>query len=98
MARRRQNPLQSRAMPIAPLASRDLRPGALAPAAEPSSAAGTGVLEFADVAGETVLTRAFTTSPLKVLNPSHAGRSAWAYLATYGGGLVDGDTIAVHLD
>ena len=62
------------------------------------AAAGTGVLEFAEVGGETVLTRAFTASPLKVLNPSHAGRSAWAYLATYGGGLVDGDTIAVHLD
>ena len=85
-------------MPVGPLTSRDLGRGPLAPTAEPLAAAGTGILEFAYVCGETVLTRAFTTSPLKVLNPSHAGQSAWAYLATYGGGLVDGDTIAVHLD
>src|SRR5438270_777797 len=98
MARRLANPLQSRAMPVAPPVSRDLGRRSLAPAAGPSVEAGTGVLEFADVCGKTVLTRAFTTSPLKVLNPSHAGRSAWAYLATYGGGLVDGDTLAVHVD
>src|SRR5438132_2693882 len=98
MARRRQNPLQSRAMPVAPPASRDISRRPLAPAAGPSAPAGTGILEFADVRGETVLTRAFTTSPLKVLNPSHAGQSGWAYLATYGGGLVDGDTLAVHVD
>ena len=85
-------------MLIASPASRDRGREPLGSAAERLAAPGTGVLEFADVRGETVLTRAFTTSPLKVLNPSHAGRSAWAYLATYGGGLVGGDRVAVHVD
>lgn len=85
-------------MAIALLASRDRSRGPLAPASEGTAAPGTGVLEFAEVCGETVLTRAFATSPLKVLNPRHAGRSAWAYLATYGGGLVGGDRISVRLD
>jgi urease accessory protein len=41
------------------------------------------------------VTRAFATSPLRLLNPRNHGHAAWIYTATYGGGLVDGD--AVHL-
>lgn len=71
-------------------------PGSAASAQSPP-AAGSGILEFTCVRGRTVLTRALAVSPLKVLNPRHAGGSAWAYLATYGGGLVGGDAIDVQM-
>ena len=60
--------------------------------------AGTGRLQFEQVRGTTVLTRALATSPLRVLNPKSAGRSAWVYLSTYGGGLVGGDSVDVAID
>lgn len=50
------------------------------------------------VNGRTVVTRAFATSPVKLLNPQSAGTSALIYLATYGGGLVGGDTIDVDIE
>src|SRR5947208_8075560 len=81
------NPLQSAAMFAVSPASVDR---AAAPARR---APGAGELEFTRVRGRTVLTRAFAASPLKVLCPRHAGASAWAYLATFGGGLVGGDAI-----
>src|SRR5215475_7707624 len=59
---------------------------------------GTGRLQFEQVRGTTVLTRAVATSPLRVLNPKSAGRSAWVYLSTYGGGLVGGDSVDVAID
>jgi urease accessory protein len=59
---------------------------------------GAGRLQFARVRGETVLTRAVAASPLRVLNPGSAGTSAWVYLATYGGGLVGGDSIDITID
>ncbi|RPH59110.1 MAG: urease accessory protein UreD, partial [Acidobacteria bacterium] len=70
---------------------------------------GTGRLEFAWTRSRTVLRRSFATSPLKILSPrrnqgrlrspASAGQAAaWAYLASYGGGLVGGDAIHVTLD
>jgi len=59
---------------------------------------GAGKLRFEHIRGATVLTRAAAASPLRVLNPKCAGSSAWVYLATYGGGLVGGDSIDVTLD
>jgi urease accessory protein len=59
---------------------------------------GAGKLQFEDVRGKTVLTRAIATSPLRVLNPKNTGPSAWVYLATYGGGLVGGDTLDISID
>jgi urease accessory protein len=50
------------------------------------------------VRGTTVMTRAVAASPLKVLNPANAGTSAWAYLATYGGGLVGGDSLSICVE
>jgi urease accessory protein len=41
-----------------------------------------------------VVTRAFATSPLRLLTPGNHGHAAWVYTSSYGGGLVDGD----HLD
>src|SRR5207247_8299858 len=88
---------QSAAMPVVPPPSRDR--GRRAPAGDAGRpvAPGTGILEFTRVRERTVLTRAFASSPLKVLNPGHAGSSAWAYLASYGGGLVGGDTVQVEV-
>jgi urease accessory protein len=60
--------------------------------------AGAGILHFAQVRGATVLTRAVAASPLRVLNPRSAGPSAWVYLATYGGGLVGGDSVDITID
>jgi len=43
------------------------------------------------VAGESAVTRASATSPLKLLTPRPRGSSAWAYVSSYGGGMVAGD-------
>ena len=45
-----------------------------------------------------MLTRALAASPLKLLNPRNAGTSAWAYLVTFGGGLVGGDALRIDVD
>ena len=44
-----------------------------------------------------VVTRAYATSPLRVLNPANHGHAAWVYTATFGGGLVDGDDITLDI-
>jgi len=59
---------------------------------------GTGSMRFEAVDGRTRLTRVVASSPLKLLNPRNAGTSAWAYAATYGGGLVGGDRVAIDID
>src|SRR5262245_10707844 len=59
---------------------------------------GAGKLHFEHMRGTTVLTRAAAASPLRVLNPKSAGTASWVYLATYGGGLVGGDSIDVTID
>jgi urease accessory protein len=67
--------------------------------ASPATVApGTGILRFTNVDGRTVATRAFASSPLKLLNPQLPGPAAWVYTATYGGGLVGGDRIDVEVD
>ena len=38
------------------------------------------------------------TAPLKLLVPRHRGRAVWAYVATFGGGLLPGDHIALDVD
>src|SRR5215467_2853283 len=59
---------------------------------------GAGRLQFERICGRTVLTRAIAASPLRVLNPQSAGPSSWVYLATYGGGLVGGDSLDIEID
>lgn len=44
------------------------------------------------------VTRAFATSPLRLLTPANHGPAAWVFTSTYGGGLVDGDHIAIEID
>jgi len=63
-----------------------------------AGAPGRGALAFARVAGATALVRCQARSPLKILVPRQRGRSAWAFLATYGGGLVAGDRIEVTIE
>ena len=39
---------------------------------------------------------AYATSPLRLLTPKNHGHAAWVYAASHGGGLVDGDDVAVQ--
>lgn len=43
--------------------------------------------------GKSVLTSAAAASPLRLLHPKNSGGAAWVYAATFGGGLLGGDTI-----
>jgi urease accessory protein len=81
-----------------PASARVLSPLSASAAPDAALVAGSGCLRFASVAGRTVVTRASAAAPLKILNPRNVGASAWAYLATYGGGLVGGDQIRVQID
>jgi len=49
------------------------------------------------VGSQTVVTRARAQSPLKLLCPRAAGPSAWAFTSNYGGGLVAGDDVRLHV-
>jgi urease accessory protein len=61
-------------------------------------AVGRGDLGFARVDGATAVVRCRARSPLKVLVPRHRGPSAWAFLATFGGGLLAGDRVELDVD
>lgn len=43
------------------------------------------------------VTRAYAESPLKWLTPGNSGRAAWVFAASYGGGLVGGDHLALDV-
>ena len=45
-----------------------------------------------------VVNRAYATSPLRLLTPANHGHAAWIYTSSFGGGLVDGDRIAMDID
>lgn len=66
-------------------------------AAVPTAAPGSGVLQIVRSGPRSVVSRAFTTSPLKLLMPRNHGHAAWVYTANYGGGLVDGDALHVSI-
>ena len=42
------------------------------------------------------MSRAFATSPLRLLTPRNHGHAAWIFTSSHGGGLVDGDDIALQ--
>jgi urease accessory protein len=48
--------------------------------------------------GRSVVNRAYATSPLRLLTPANHGRAAWVYTSSYGGGLVDGDRLALDIE
>lgn len=56
-------------------------------------APGQGSLAVVRRGARSVVTRAIASSPLRLLTPRNHGSAAWVYLATYGGGLVDGDAV-----
>jgi urease accessory protein len=46
----------------------------------------------------TVIAQAAASSPIRLLTPRNHGDGAWVYVATLGGGLVDGDHLYVQVD
>ena len=60
--------------------------------------AGSAHLTFTRSGSATVLTRAFATSPAKLLATNGRGAACWVYAATLGGGLVGGDEIRLRAE
>jgi urease accessory protein len=60
--------------------------------------AGEGAVVVERVGPRSVVTSARAHSPLRVLEPRNHGDAAWIYVSTFGGGLVDGDRIALDVD
>ena len=58
--------------------------------------AGRGRFAVERARGRSVVSRAFATSPLRLLTPRNHGHAAWIYTSSHGGGLVDGDDIEVQ--
>src|SRR5688572_14237285 len=56
---------------------------------------GRGELEIVRGPRRSVVCCALATSPLRLLLPANHGQAAWIYTATYGGGLVDGDSMSL---
>jgi urease accessory protein len=48
--------------------------------------------------GKTVVGTAFAASPLRLLTPANHGDAAWVFLASLGGGLLDGDRIDLDVE
>ena len=59
---------------------------------------GQGQLAIDRSGSRSVVTRAFATSPLRLLTPRNRGGAAWIYTSSYGGGLVDGDRLDISID
>ena len=57
---------------------------------------GRGRFTVERAGGRSVVRRAYATSPLRLLTPRNHGHAAWLYTSSYGGGLVDGDDVAVE--
>jgi urease accessory protein len=65
---------------------------------DPGLSPGRARLEFVRTGSRTVVTRAFAASPVRLLTPANHGHAAWVYTSSYGGGLVDGDRLAIEVD
>ena len=74
-------------MPVAPVV-----------AATPWIAPGRAHIDVIRSGRRSVVTRAYATSPLRLLMPANHGHAAWIYSSSFGGGLVDGDRIVVDID
>jgi len=48
--------------------------------------------------GRSVTSRAYATSPLRLLTPRNHGHAAWIYTSSHGGGLVDRDRLVIDID
>jgi urease accessory protein len=61
-------------------------------------APGHASLSLRRVGLRTVVAQAVAASPVRLLTPRNHGDGAWVYLASLGGGLVDGDHVRVQVD
>jgi urease accessory protein len=59
---------------------------------------GRGALVVEASGARSFVTHARAESPLKLLTPKNHGDACWVFAATYGGGLVDGDAIALAVE
>ena len=59
---------------------------------------GRGRLCVVRSGGRSVVTRAYATSPLRLLTPDNHGSAAWIYTSSYGGGFVDRDRVEIDVD
>ena len=66
------------------------------PVAEAAARPGSGRVAVERIGGRSVVCRAYATSPLRLLTPKNHGHAAWVYTSSHGGGLVDGDDVAVR--
>lgn len=57
-----------------------------------------GHLAFQRSSSGTAVSAAYAESPLKFLTPRNHGAAAWVYTSALGGGLVDGDSLRLHID
>ncbi|BAM03385.1 urease accessory protein UreD [Phycisphaera mikurensis] len=63
------------------------------------STAGTGRARVERVAGRSVVTSSYATSPMKLLTPRTAGGGAASVVVSgFGGGILSGDTLSLDLD
>jgi urease accessory protein len=76
---------------------RDAQPPARAGQDSVSGRPGRGELEIIQGPHRSVVRRALATSPLRLLLPANHGHAAWIYTSTFGGGLVDGDSMSLHV-
>jgi urease accessory protein len=60
--------------------------------------AGHGQLTVIKRGNRSVVTRAYATSPLRWLTPANHGHAAWVYTSSHGGGLVNGDAVAMDVE
>jgi urease accessory protein len=67
-------------------------------AANAAATPGRVHLEFVHNGTRTVVTRAYATSPLRLLTPVNHGPGAWVYTSTFGGGFVDGDDMTLNVN
>lgn len=59
---------------------------------------GHGLIEVDFISGQSAVTSSWAASPLKILIPRPRGPSVWAYLSSFGGGMVAGDETALELN
>jgi urease accessory protein len=62
----------------------------------PDRTAGSGTVRVERVGPTSVATKAYASSPLRLLTPRNHGTAAWVFTSTYGGGLVDRDALRLE--
>jgi urease accessory protein len=63
-----------------------------------SPTAGCGLVRVDRGRDRSVVSRAYATSPLRLLLPRNHGHAAWIYTSSLGGGLVDGDQVVLDVE